>query len=79
MKHKTKNIWITLAILSYLDLTYVPKFGWEISFWGSVLIIVFGMQAWPKSFKQKFGIPTKVSQYISSLILLVSFGYLLYR
>ncbi len=73
MKHKTKNIWITLVILSYLGLTYVPKFGWGISFLGSVLIIVFGMQAWPKSFKQKFGIPTKVSQYISSLILLVIF------
>ena len=78
MRHKPKNIWIALVIISYLVLTYIPILGWAISFCGTVLIIVFGMQAWQKDFKQKFGIPTKASQYIYSLLLLVIFSVFTY-
>ena len=79
MKYKNNNIWILLVILSYLGLSYLPIFGWGISFIGTVLIIFFGIKAWPKNFRQKLGIPVFLSQYFYSFLLFTVFSIITFN
>jgi len=74
MNQKNNIIWVVLVIFSYLGLSYLPVFGWGISFLGSIFIIIFGYKAWPKNFKQKLGILETLSQYLYSFLLLMIFS-----
>jgi len=70
---KSGMFWIHLIILSYLCLTYLPRFGWWIAMTGTGLIILFSYIAWPLDFKARLGIPIKAKQYVISTVLLIIF------
>lgn len=74
MSEKNKNYWIPFVIVSYLGLSYLPIFGWWFSILGTGLILLFGHFAWPLSFKERLGIPSKFSQYLITFFLLIIFA-----